>query len=141
MTQNTTESVKTVKPLSQAQELQAKIKAQREATKALQDQAKAMKTDRKETERKEAETLMENLSNLASRPIIVDGMELTLEEALISGKKTTITVKNGEETKERAHTVFAPSATVASIQKAVVRLHKLMAGEAIRPKSNEDAQA
>lgn len=141
MTQNTNTAEKTIKPLTVAQELQAKIKAQREATKALQDQAKAMKADRKETERKEAEALMADLSNLHKRPINVDGVELTLEEALISGKKTTITVKNGEETKERAHTVFAPSATVASIQKAVVRLHKLMAGEAIRPKSNEDAQA
>jgi hypothetical protein len=134
---NTTTTEKIAKPLTADQELRVKIAEQRKLTKDLLDQSKVMKSDRKDLERKEAETLMADLSALASHPITVGEHTLTLEEALISGKKTTIRVGD----KDRAHTVYATSATVVSIQKAVTRLKKLMNGEAIRPKSNEDVQA
>jgi hypothetical protein len=138
MTQNT-EAVKTIKPLTADQELRLKISEQRKLTKDLLEQSKVMKSDRKDAERKEAEALMADLSALASFPIVVGDHTLTQEEAFVTGKKSTINV--GDEKKERAHTIFAPSATVNSIQKAVTRLKKLMNGEAIRPKSNEDVQA
>lgn len=134
MTTATTQTT-TEKPLSFKEQMKA-LKTQEAALKAA---ANKDKTDRAEADKKEALELMEDLNALGKMTVVVGDHTLTLEEALISGKATTIKAKEkgSDEMKERAHTVFLPSARVKSLQKAIKRIKLIAADLEIRPKKNE----
>ena len=134
MTTQTTAQTTTEKPKS-IKEKMKELKAQEAALKAA---AAKEKTERVEAETKEAQELMEDLNSLGKMTVVVGDHTLTLEEALISGKATTIMVqdKNTGEKKERAHMMFMESARVKSLQKAIKRIKLIAADLEVRPKAN-----
>lgn len=125
-------------------DMKAQADKLRKDAKELAGKLKEGKAQAKEAEVKAAQDLMSDIKALCDTKVIVGendkAMTLTLEEALITGKATTIKVDIKGEVKERAHTVFLDAARVNSLQKLVVRFKKICANEEIRPKANPKAE-
>jgi len=133
MTQTTTPTIDLKSLKSQAKDLASQRKAVSEAL-------KAGKTNLKAQEAQEAQALMADIKSLGDTQVIVgegdEAVTLTLEEALISGKPSTIMVadKTTGEKKERAHTIRMDAGRIASLRKLVTRFRKIAQNEEIRPK-------
>jgi len=142
-TDNVTDS-STTTAVTSIKDMKAQADKLRKEQKELSDKIKAGKDQAKVEEVQAAQTLMSDIKSLFETPVIVgEGdkeMTLTLEEALITGKSTTIKVDIKGEVKERAHTAFLDAARVNSLAKLVVRFKKICANEEIRPKANPKAE-
>jgi hypothetical protein len=118
--------------------LKAQNKALIEQRKALSGQISAKKDADKAEDTANAVALMSDIKSLFDTPVVVGegdkAQTITLEEALVSGKPSTIMVGD----KERAHTLFMDAGRVASLRKLVVRFRKTCANEEIRPKKNPE---
>ena len=139
MSDTNTTTTETVKPLT-VKELAAKRKAIREEAKSITSALTKRREDAKAEEQEAAKNLLKEIGELGQSTVVVGegdkAMTLTLEEALVTGKVTTITVNTAEGPKERAHTAFMDAARVESLRKLLVRAKKILANEEIRPKAN-----
>ncbi len=114
--------------------------AELRAAQTARPSMKEGKAQVKATEQEQAKSLLESIKNLANTPVVVgegDSAEtMTLEEALISGKATTIKVGD----KDRAHTMFMDAGRQTSLTKLVTRFAKICANVEIRPKSLDKSE-
>lgn len=137
MSDNT--NTNTVAPLT-VKELAARKKALRDEAKALNQTLDQKREEARTQEQEDAKKLMEEIKNLHTSTVVVGegdkAITLTLEEALLTGKATTITVQTKEGPKDRAHTAFMDAARVESLRKILIRAKKIMSNEEIRPKAN-----
>ena len=130
MTTQTSTSVDLKDLKAKAKDLAAQRKTVSEALKVGKEIAKA-------NDEKEAQALMDEINALGSTMVVVGEHTLTLKEALIDGKPSTISVKDKHsgEVKERAHTIFLDAGRIASLRKLVARFGKIARDEEIRPKA------
>ena len=130
MTTQTSTSVDLKDLKAKAKDLAAQRKTVSEALKAGKDLAKTQEAE-------QAQALMNEINALGSTMVVVGEHTLSLKEALIDGKPSTIKVtdKATGETKERAHTIFLDAGRIASLRKLVARFGKIARDEEIRPKA------
>ena len=138
-----TNTTSTIAPFS-VKELAAKAKVLREEQTAIRTALSAGRVSAKADEAKAASDLLESIKSLGDTKVIVGegdkAVEMSLEQALVSGLSTTIKVEIKGESKDRAHTAFMDAQRVASLTKLVVRFRKLCANVEIRPKENPKAE-
>ena len=127
-------------------DLAAQSKALREQQVQVREALKAERISAKDADAQAAKDLLESIKNLGNTKVIVgegdEAVEMTLEQALVSGVQTTIKVKDkttGEQ-KDRAHTLFMDAGRVTSLTKLVTRFAKICMNEEIRPKANPKSE-